>query len=149
MAIKKTKYTGGAARKSLHSPFAARVPATEIIAHTFTEALATTDILELAVFPPYCRPISAELVTVGTSTTTFTVGFMSGSPYSDDAARTSGSELFNAVTPTTKQDAGIAALDDIAATAAPRSIGVKASAAVAANAATKLYLRISYISGPK
>lgn len=149
MAIKKTKYSGSSGRHSLHSPYVARVPAVEIIEHAFTEALTTADILELAIFPPNCRPLSAELLTVGTGAATFTVGFMSGAPFSTDAARTSGSELFSAVTPTTKQEASIAALAALDATGTPRSIGVKASADIAANAATKIYLRISYISGPK
>lgn len=145
MAIKKSLYTGGMARQTLHSPFTAMVPVTVIIEHAFTEALAATDILELAVLPAYCKVLSAELLTVGTATTTFDVGFMSGRPGSTDAARTSGTELFAAAVPTTKAEASIAALSALTDDpSADRGIGVKASAAIAANPATKLFLRLTY-----
>lgn len=148
MAIKKSTYTGGMGRPMLHSPFTAHVPVTAIIEHSFAEGLPAGDILELAYLPANAKILAVELVTVGTAAVTFTVGFMSGQVGSSDPARTSGAELFSAVTPTTKQEAAIPALAALPKNSnADVSIGVKASAAVAANAATKLFLRITYATG--
>jgi hypothetical protein len=147
MAIKKSAYTSGMARKQMPQPVAANLPAELLISHAFTEALATTDILELTALPPYCKITGIEMIGEGTGATTFTVGFMSGEFGSSDAARTSGTELFNAVAASAKAEASIVALAALAPTDAARSIGIRASAAVAANAATKLHFRVRYVSG--
>lgn len=149
MAIKKSTFTGGNGRPMLHSPYQANVPAMVVIEHTFNEAVAATDILELAYLPAHCKILSAELLAQGTSTTTLTVGFMSGRVGDSDAGRTSGAELFSAVTPTTKQDMTLAALAALATSDKDRSIGVKASAAIAASGSTKLQLRLIYAKAPQ
>lgn len=149
MAIKKSTFTGGNGRPMLHSPYQANVPAQVIIEHTFKEALATTDILELAYLPAHCKIISAELLSQGTSTTTLTVGFMSGRVGDTDPARTSGAELFSAATPTTLAEMTLAALAALPTSDADRSIGVKASAAIAASGSTKLQLRLTYVKAPQ
>lgn len=147
MAIKKSTYTSGNGRPHLHAPYVAGVPAEVIVKHVFTQLVEDTDILELCYLPPYCKVLSAELLTVGTSTTTFDVGFMSGAVGSPDPARTSGDELFDGVTPTTMAVASLAKLAAITPTDAPRSIGVKPSADVAASGSTVLYLRLRYATG--
>lgn len=147
MAIKKSTYTGGSGRAMLHSPYVANTPAETIVEHAFMEALGAGDILELAYLPAYCKILSAELVTVGTAAITFSAGFMSGRVGSPDPARTCGTELFSAATPTTKAETGIPDLAGLAVSDVDRSIGVVASGAVAANAATKLFLRIRYAKG--
>ena len=147
MAIKKSTYTGTTGRLMLHSPYEAQVPAEAIISHTFTEAVAAADILELAYLPPFCRLLSVDMVTVGTGAVTATVGLMSGEVGSTDPARTSGNEIFNAVTPTTEQRAALAALVAVEPAGVARSIGVRFSGNVAANAATKLHFRIRYATG--
>ena len=83
----------------------------------------------------------------GTGATTFTVGLMSGEFGSTDPARTSGNELFSAVAGNALQTASLVSLAALGKTDAARSIGVRASAAIAANPATKLHLRISYATG--
>ena len=75
------------------------------------------------------------------------VGLMSGEVGSTDPARTSGNEIFNAVTPTTEQRAALAALVAVEPAGVARSIGVRFSGNVAANAATKLHFRITYATG--
>lgn len=147
MAIKKSTYTGGMGRPTLHSPYVAHVAAEAIVEHTFREAVAATDVLELVVLPAHCKILAAELVSVGTAAITFDVGFMSGKPHSADPARTSGEEIFADVTPTTAVSAGIPALSALAASPNDRSIGVKPSALVAASGTTKLFLRIRYAKG--
>lgn len=147
MAIRKSIITGGMSRRQMPSPYVAHSPVTTIITHTFTEALAAADILELAALPPYCKIVSIEMIGEGTGATTFTVGFMSGDFGSSDPARTSGSELFNAVAASALAQATIPALAALPASDAIRSIGVRPSATIAANPATKLNFRVSYISG--
>lgn len=147
MAIKKSTYTGGMGRPFLHSPYVANVPAETIVVHTFTEAVASTDILELAYLPPYCKVLAVDVLTVGTAAVTFDIGFMSGEVGSSDPDRTSGAELFDDATPTTQASASLANLAAITPVGNARSIGVKPSANVAANAATKLYMRIRYATG--
>jgi hypothetical protein len=147
MAIKKSTYTGGSGRPMLHSPNVANVPAEAIIEHTFKEAVAATDILELAYLPAYCKLLSVELLSVGTAAVTFDVGFMSGRVGSPDPARTCGSEILNDVTPTTKADATLTALAGLAATDQDRSIGIVPSATVAASGTTKITMRVRYAKG--
>lgn len=147
MAIKKSNISGGMARQQMPSPCAAYTPAELIITHRFTEAVAAADILELAALPPFCKITRVEIISEGTGAATVNVGFMSGDFGSSDPARTLGTELFSAVTPTTLQTATITALAAIAPTQAPRSIGVRPSANIAANPATKLHMRIAYVTG--
>lgn len=147
MAIKKSSYSRATNRLQSPSPYVVNQPVEIIVSHTFTEALPTTDILELVALPPNCKILAANLMTEGTGATTITAGFMSGDFGSNDPARTSGSELFSAVTPTTEQSTSLVALAGLATSDAPRSIGVRGSANIAANAATKLHLRLRYVTG--
>lgn len=147
MAIKKSTYTGGAGRPMLHSPNVAHQPVTAIILHTFTEAVATSDILELAYLPADCKILAAELMSVNTAATTFDVGFMSGDVGSKDPARTVDAALFDNATPTTKVEASVLALAALTKSQSHRSIGVVPSANIAANTATKLALRLTYAKG--
>lgn len=147
MAIVKSKYTGGMGRKQLPSPYVANQPVTLIVSHEFTAGLLAADTLELAALPPNCKITQADLMTEGTAAITFGVGFMSGEFGSSDPARTNGTELFAAATPTTMQSTGLAALANLAVSESARSIGVRCSANVAANAATKLHLRLTYLTG--
>ena len=147
MAIKKSNITGGHHRRQMSSPVTANVPTIMLIEHTFSEAVGSGDILELCYLPPYCRVLDAEVMTVGTGATTFDIGFMSGTPDSDDPARTSGDELFDGATPTTATRAAIADLVGLGKQDTARSIGVKPSANVAASATTKLYLKLTYATG--
>ncbi|WP_313348187.1 hypothetical protein [Paracoccus sp. (in: a-proteobacteria)] len=147
MAIKKSIITGGMSRRQMPSPYVAHQPVTTMISHIFNEALASADILELAALPPYCKIVSIEMIGEGTGATTMTVGFMSGAFGSSDPARVLGSELFNAVAANAKADAAIPALAALPVTDSIRSIGVKPSANIAANPATKLHFRVSYVTG--
>ena len=144
MAIKKSNFTGGNGRRQLPSPYVAKVPSQIIITHTFNEAVDENDVLELAYLPPYCRITEATLLTVGTGAVTFDVGVMSGAIGSEDESRTSGTELFDGVTPTTAQEAALADLVALAPSGDARSIGVVPSGEVAASAGTTLHLRLTY-----
>lgn len=147
MAILKSLISQAFARTQLPSPFMANAPVTVILTHPFAEAVALGDILELAALPPYCRILSAELIAEGTGTTTYTVGIMTGDFASPDPARTSGNEIFNAVAGNVQQSATIVNLAALGKSDKARSIGVRVGTAIAADAAKKLHLRISYATG--
>lgn len=115
-------------------------------------ALAAGDILDLGILPPYCRIVDAKLVTEGTFTgITADIGLMTGTVGADfmpdgTTARTSGNELFAAADLTvplqsvTKRDSLLLASVDY-----ERSIGVKASGAVAAAAGKRIHLFLHYV----
>lgn len=149
MAIKKSQYTGGAARQQMHAPFVARSPAAEILTYVFTEDVAAGDIIDLAPLPAYCRPVSAELVSVGTGAVTFDVGFVTGTPGDTDDARTMGTELLAAALPTTAKEVPILTLAELGSTDSDRSIGIRPSAAIPADEAVKVFLRLTYIRGAR
>lgn len=147
MAIIKSNYTGGNGRLVLPSPYVANVVTEELITHVFNKPVAAADILELAYLPPYCRVLGATIVAEGTGATTLDVGFMSGEVGSDDPARTSGTELFDAVAPTTETDVTLLDIAAAGKSEDARSIGVKPSALIAAAPTTVLHLRIRYAMG--
>jgi hypothetical protein len=147
MAIKKSKITGGMARRQMPSPYVANQPVTTIITHQFDEALTTADMLELTALPASLLKNADKMIGEGTGATTMTVGFMSGEFGLSDPARTLGAELFNAVAANAMAEVAIPALAALAVSDSIRSIGVKPSANIAANAANKLHFRITYVSG--
>lgn len=147
MAIKKSNITGGMSRRQMPSPYVAHQPVTTIITHVFEEAVAATDILELAALPSYCKIVSLEMIGEGAAAATFTVGFMSGEFGSNEPDRTVGSELFDAEDASTMVAAAIPDLAVLETTDVARSIGVQPAAAVAAGPDAKLHFRISYVTG--
>lgn len=115
-------------------------------------ALAAGDILELGILPPYARIVDAQLITEGTMTgLTADIGIMTGEVGADFNAdgttpRTSGNQLFAAADLTvplqalTKPD-----LILMQPVEYERSIGVKASGAVAAAAGKRIHLILHYV----
>ncbi len=117
-----------------------------VFQHTLDTAINTTDILEIGALPATCKIVGSRLEATGIAgTTNLTVGFMSGDYGSTDAARTSGSELFNAVAANTTPSLGLAAAAGLTVSDKHRSIGVKVSANEAAGAKT-IYVEIDYIA---
>lgn len=114
--------------------------------YSFAVALAAGDILELGVLPSYADIVDYKLVPEGNfNMVTASVGIMTGELGSDDATRDAGTELFAAATTldAVRLPAQAAAFN-IAATPQARGIGLKFSAAVAADAAKKLTLIVQY-----
>lgn len=146
MATKLSKYTGGYGRKNMASPLYAKAEVVEFVEHVFTDGLLAADTLDLFYLPPDCTITEISVVTTGTAAATMNMGLMSGAVGSEDPARTLGTELFNAVTPTTQVNATVAGLFAIAKSAEARSIGVKFSANIAASGTTKLQAIIRYAS---
>ena len=131
-----------------------------VVAQRFTYAVNTTlnqlgtinNIIEIAPIPPGCRVVDMildadDLDANGAPALTLSVGVMSGAWGVDDDARTCGAEFFSASTvgqaggvvrPTLQSAFEVAEDDDW------RSIGIKAAAAAATNAAGTIGLTVYY-----
>lgn len=144
MAVKKNIVTGGNARQVLHAPFTANVPAIALVEHAFKETIQTTDILEFAILPAYCRLLNVEAIAVGLGAITVDVGLMTGDVFDTDPARTMNEVIFNDATMTTLQQAPLDRLLPILGVGQQRSIGVRFSAAVTADIAKRLNMRLTY-----
>ncbi|GGE24261.1 hypothetical protein SAMN05421774_10865 [Gemmobacter megaterium] len=146
MATKQSTYFKGNARTPIPVPNKAGVVCEVIITHTFTEAVADTDVLELAPLAAGNRILAVDVATENLGAITLDVGFMSGTPGDVESARSCGAELFNdqaAGTPAAKPLIGIVGL---AVAGEHRSIGVVPSAAITPAANKKLHLRLRYAS---
>ena len=114
--------------------------------HSFATALAAAAILELGVLPPYAQIVDYKLVPEGDfAGVTASGGVMTGELGADSDVRNAGTELFSAATALT----AVAAPDkatayNVAASDQARGIGLKFSAAVAADATKKLTLILFY-----
>lgn len=110
-----------------------------------SQAVASTDILEIGELPPFAQISHATIVPEGDFTgITADIGLMSGA-YGDatDTARTSGAQIFDDVTVAFASiSKGESLL--IASAEASRGIGVKFSGNVAAAAGKKLHLMLFY-----
>lgn len=145
MATKQSAYFKGNARKELPIPLQAGMACEVIITHVFTEAVNTTDVLEICPLMPWMKILGAEVIGQNIGATTMDIGYLTGTPGDTDAVRTCGNELFNdqagnAVgTMTLLAAAGLAKNGDTA-----KSIGMVPAANIAASASTKLNLRLRY-----
>lgn len=148
MATKQTSYFKGNARTEMPTPLYAGHACEIIISHTFTENVATTDVLEIAPMQPYMRLLGAEVIGENLGAITLDIGFLTGTPGDTTATRTCGSEIFNdqaagsVGTLTLLAAAGIAKNGDTA-----KSIGLVPSAEITAGATKKLHLRLRYSVG--
>lgn len=108
--------------------------------------LAIGDIVEIGELPSYCVITHAQVFTEGTFTgATADVGLMSGEYGLNDAARTSGNQLFAAADLTAFTRLAKPECLLLAPTELPRGIGIKiAGAAVAAAAGKRIHLVLSY-----
>lgn len=113
---------------------------------TFTTALAAGAILELGVLPEFANIVGYKLIPEGDfAGVTCSAGMMNGDLGADSDARDAGVELFSVATALTQTLEGTkAAAFNVTEAAVPRGIGLKFSAAVAADAAKKLCLLLLY-----
>ncbi len=142
MTIKQSTYI---TKGHITTPDRAGEVCEQIFTHTFNAALDTTDILELAALIPFGRILAVDLADENVGVLNWTIGYMSGTVGSTDAARTSGTELFAAQAAGTPVSMTVAALAALAANGYDaKSIGVKTSVNIAAGAIKKIHLRIRY-----
>lgn len=107
---------------------------------------ASLDKLELAVLPAGAQLVGAQVIGANFGAITGNIGLMSGEVGSTDNARTSGSEIFSAISINNNEArATLAACLAIAPSNQHRSIGFVPSADVAAGATKRLTLRIEYV----
>lgn len=146
MAIKQTEFFKGMARRELPVPHKAGDVQEVILTHTFTEAVNTTDVLELFALPAGLRVTHFEFASENQSAANINVGFMSGTPGSTDAARTSGTELVSAAAiVSTGTVTALAALAAISSSDGHRSIGLVPATNIAAGGTKKLHVKMRYV----
>lgn len=146
MSIKQTAVFKGMARREMPVPHKAGDVQEIILTHTFTEDVNTTDVLELLALPAGLRITHFEYASENHSAVNVNIGFMSGTPGSTDAARTSGAELASAAAlVSTGTPTGIIALAGIASSDAHRSIGLVPAANIVAGATKRIHLKVRYV----
>lgn len=145
MGTKQTTIFSGMARRELPSPHKAGDVQEVIISHTFSAALATTDVLELFALPAGCRFLSFEFAAASIGAINANIGFMTGTPGDAINARTCGSELVSAGSlNTTGTEVAIATLAALSSDSNNRSIGIVPAADITASSSKKLHLRVRY-----
>ena len=108
-------------------------------------AVNTGDVVELFALPAMCKLVRADILSANFAAANITIGFMSGTYGDPDAARTVGSEIFNAQAANAAAAASLATLVAIAADEnKDRGIGMTVSANQAAAANKKIQLRLAY-----
>lgn len=147
MPIKQSAYFKGNARTPVPHPDRKGIVMEYLFTHVFTEAVATTDILELFPIFPYGKIVGFDFATENVGPINLTLGLMSGTPGELNSARTSGAELINAgaaATPAATSLTAISAIPAIGET--PVSLGLKVSNDISAAANNKLHIRIRVVS---
>lgn len=147
MAIKQSQYFVGNARTPVPHPHRKGEVIEYLFTHTFNEAVADTDILELFPIFPYGRIVGFDFICENVGTNALDIGLMSGSVGSLDAARTSDDVLIDGIAANT---GGVTALTAIAAIAENGdeavSVGVKTATSITAGSTKKLHVRIRVAS---
>lgn len=128
-------------------PYQAGIEAVAVFDFTFSAAFtAASDVLEIGTLPAGAQLTGATVMNSGTGSQAITVGIMSGEAGAKDNARTSGNQIFNAVTVNNAEaDATTANCLNLAPATTHRGIGVKVGADVTAGASKKIRLLIRYV----
>lgn len=128
------------------TPDRAGETAEHVFTYTFDKAFtAATDILELGIFIPFAKIMDVDVADENIAGVNWTIGFMSGDVGSVDPARTSSNEFWNAQAAGTPNRMTLVAIQGLASNGeVGKSIGVKASADIAAAANKKIHLRVRY-----
>lgn len=105
--------------------------------------VAASDKFEIGALPAGCDVVDYLIIPTSMNGNA-TIGFMSGEPGANDAARTVGSEFFSATTLASTAIRASAFAAGLAAAAAHRGIGFTNSADIAAGAGKGFTLRVWY-----
>jgi hypothetical protein len=146
MATKQSAFFKGNARSNVPVPNKAGVVCEIIVTHTFTEAVAATDVLELVPLGAGNRILSVDISSENVGAINLGVGFMSGTPGDTDPTRTCGTQLFAAQAANTAAAMTLTNVAGLTVSNDARSIGVVPAAEITAAANKKLHLRIRYAS---
>jgi hypothetical protein len=148
MPTRQSTYFTGMSRRVEPEVFQAGVLTTDIVVHTMTDTLETTDVLELWRVAPGVKIVGFSYVTENMPAANVTFGFMTGTPGDKVAVRTVGNELINASAIAGPTSTALLVLSNLA----PRpvtgdyvSIGMSTSAQITAAANRKIHIRIDYI----
>lgn len=145
MSIKQSAYFKGNARTPVPHPHRKGEVMEYIFTHTFDEAVASTDILDLIPVFPYGKVVGFDFDTENVGAINLDIGLMSGTPGSTDASRTVGAEFIDGVAANAAsgKETALSALAALAANGeTPVSIGVKPASDITAAANKKLHVRL-------
>ena len=148
MPTKQSKFFKGMARIPVASAHKAGDAQEYAFTHVFTEAVLTTDVLEIFPVFPNGKIVALDWDTENIGAINLNMGFLTGTSGDTVAARTCGSELFSAVA----ANAAVASKLCPLLTLAPldpsqevRSIGLVPAADITAAANKKLHMRIRVV----
>ena len=97
MSTKQSAYFKGNARTPVPHPHRKGEVIEYLFTHTFTETVASTDVLELFPIFPYGRIVGFDFETENVGAINVDIGLMSGTPGDATSVRTCGAELANDV----------------------------------------------------
>lgn len=144
MSTKQSAYFKGFTRKQVNDSGRAGVCNSYLHTHSFAEAVATTDVLELFPLPPGAQIVGFSISPVNLAGVSLTVGIMTGTPGDVETARTCGTELLNASAAATPASATLAALAAVTPSANARAIGFVPGANIAADATKKITIKVDF-----
>lgn len=144
MALKRSKYFTGMGQPQVPTPHKAGTVQVVLFTHVFTEAVGTSDVLEIVPVPPNAKIVGLGIIGANL-TGNAKVGFVSGVPGTPDDTRTLGSELFSAQSLTAEGNVPLATLAGLSYTKdTPVSIGLTPATAIAAGATNKVIVKLEY-----
>lgn len=146
MATIRSRYTSGMSQTPVPVPNKAGVQHTILVSHTFTEAVNTTDVLDLVSLGSGIRVVGLRMISENVGAINLKVGNMTGTPGSDDAARTCDAAFFSAQAANAEAAVPLATLAGLTPYASDVSIGIQPASAITAAANKKLHLLIDYVA---
>lgn len=144
MAVKRSRYTSGMSKAPVPVPNKAGVSHTILVTHTFTEAVLSTDVLDLVSLGAGIRVLGLRTIGENVGAINLKVGNLTGTPGSTDAARTCGSEFFAAQAANAEAAVPLVTLAGLSPYATDVSIGIQPAADITAAANKKLHVLIEY-----
>lgn len=145
MPTKQSAFFKGNVRKQINDSGKAGVRNSYLFTHEFTEAVATTDVLELFPIPPGAQILDFAVTPVNLAGVTLTAGVMSGESGDPVTVRTCGTELLNAAAAAAPAASTLAAVAGIVPDSGQaRSIGFVPGANVPLDATKKLIVRVDF-----
>ena len=144
MATIQSAYFKGNARSNIPVPNKAGVVCEVIVSHTFTETVASTDVLELFALAGGNRILSVDITSENIGAINLGIGFMSGTPGDVESVRTNGTEIFAAQAANSAAAMTLAAVVALTTSDSPRSIGVVPASNITAASNKKLHMRVRY-----
>lgn len=145
MPTKQSSAFKGNARTPIATSHKAGDAHTYLFTHTFTEAVLTTDVLEIFPIFPNGKVVAIDFATENVGAINVGIGLMSGVSGDASSVRTCGTEFFAAAAANTPAAAALITLAAVARADDVKSIGLVPAADITAAANKKIHLRITVV----